>query len=388
MNIGSKKATPPVEERILQLFKHLGIQRAHIAGQMTADWKDFAAAHHEAISSITIICPIGIDTGALSAIGSKTLVFSGNEGPRAENVQQGMTNLPEATLVTLKRCQNLPWADVVADHRDEISAAMIAFLSHIDQEQLDTSPPLRESDGEFAGLSYRISGHGPPIVLLPLGLAPSQWDPIVAELGEHYCTVTLGGAALGFVAVLEARGWSEGYLRIVRSLIDEVGLQPGDSVLEVGCGTGVISRWLARQTGGKNKIVGVDINPFLLGEAIALTKSEGLGGLIDFREGNAESLPIADGTFDVTVSCTLLEEGDADKMMKEMIRVTKPGGRLAVTVRSKDMPFLVNVPIEAGIKSKIEKAGGDVVEKGCADVGLYRRLRRAGLNNIKMFPQN
>ena len=126
MNIGSKKATPPVEERILQLFKHLGIQRAHIAGQMTADWKDFAAAHHEAISSITIICPIGIDTGALSAIGSKTLVFSGNEGPRAENVQQGMTNLPEATLVTLKRCQNLPWADVVADHRDEISAAMMA----------------------------------------------------------------------------------------------------------------------------------------------------------------------------------------------------------------------------------------------------------------------
>jgi ubiquinone/menaquinone biosynthesis C-methylase UbiE len=174
---------------------------------------------------------------------------------------------------------------------------------------------------------------------------------------------------------------------MVRSLIDEVDLQPGDSVLEVGCGTGVISRWLARRTSEKNKIVGVDINPYLLGEAIALTKSEGLGGLIDFREGNAEALLIPDDSFDITVSCTLLEEGDADKMLKEMIRVTKPGGRLAVIVRSVDMPFLVNVPIEAGLKSKIEAPGGDFAEKGCADVGLYRRLRRAGLCEVKMFPQ-
>ena len=45
MNKGSKKATPPVEERILQLFKHLGIQQAHIAGQVTADWRGLVNIH-------------------------------------------------------------------------------------------------------------------------------------------------------------------------------------------------------------------------------------------------------------------------------------------------------------------------------------------------------
>jgi ubiquinone/menaquinone biosynthesis C-methylase UbiE len=261
---------------------------------------------------------------------------------------------------------------------------MMDFLSGMDQNH---PSPLRQGKGEFAGITYRISGRGQPIVLLPLGLAPSQWKPIVEKLGERYCIITLGGAALGFVAVLESRGWSTGYLRIVRSLIEEVDLRNGDSVLEVGCGTGLISRWLARRIAGKNKIVGVDINPYLLREAIALTKSEGLGGRIDFREGNAEALPIPDDSFDITVSCTVLEEGDADRMLPEMIRVTKPGGRLAVIVRSVDMPFLVNVPIRAGLKSKIETPGGDVAEKGCADVSLYRRLRRAGLDNVKMFPQ-
>jgi ubiquinone/menaquinone biosynthesis C-methylase UbiE len=387
MDKGSERVTPLVEERILQLFKHLGIQRAHIAGQMTADWRGLATSHPEAISSITIIGPVGIDTDALGAIGSNTLVFNGDEGPKTESVQQSMTNLPEASLATLKGCQNLPWTDVVADYIDEISAHMMEFLTHMDKKQVGRTPQLSEGIGEFAGLTYRISGHGPPIVLLPLGLAPSQWEPIVANLGEQYCTITLGGAALGFVSVLEARGWSTGYLRIVRALIEEVDLQPGDSVLEVGCGTGVISRWLARRNAEKNKIVGVDINPYLLGEAIALTKSEGLGGLIDFREGNAEVLPIPDDSFDITVSCTLLEEGNADQMLTEMIRVTKPGGRIAVIVRSVDMPFMVNAPIRAGLKSKIEVPGGDVSEKGCADVSLYRRFRRAGLHNIKMFPQ-
>ena len=203
MNKGSKKAAPPVEERIIQLFKNLGIQRVHIAGQMTADWKDFAASRHESILSLTIICPIGIDTDALGATGAKTLIFSGDEGPRAESVQQGMTNLPEATLVTLKGCQNIPWADVVAEHTDEISAAMMAFLSQIDQKQVDSTPPLREGTGDFAGLSYRISGHGPPLVLLPLGLAPSQWEPILAKLTN----APGNDAPIGGLKVVTENGW-------------------------------------------------------------------------------------------------------------------------------------------------------------------------------------
>ncbi len=382
-----KKGDLPVEERIIQLLKHLGIKRAHFAGQMQGDWIGLAASYPESITSLTLICPVGVDTSALGATATKLLVVNGDQGSSAESVRQEMTSLPDATVVNLKDTFNFPWADVIADRTDEVSNAVMDSLSRIDHENIDDTPPLREGNGEFVGITYRISGCGPPIVLLPLGLAPSQWEPMIANLGERYCTITLGGPELGFVAALESRGSSPGYIRLVRNLMEEVELQPGESVLEVGCGTGVVSRWLARRTAGKNEIVGLDISPYLLGEAIALTKNEGLGRLIEFREGNAEALPLSDGSFDVTVSCTVFEEGDAERMLSEMIRVTKPGGRVAVIVRSVDMPCLVNVPIGAELKSKIEAPGGGVAEKGCADASLSRRFHRAGLTKVKMFPQ-
>jgi ubiquinone/menaquinone biosynthesis C-methylase UbiE len=78
---------------------------------------------------------------------------------------------------------------------------------------------------------------------------------------------------------------------VVRRLIEEAELRPGETVLEVGCGTGVLDRWLARHTGGANHIVGVDISRYLLREAMALASQAGLEGVVEFREGSAEALP-------------------------------------------------------------------------------------------------
>jgi ubiquinone/menaquinone biosynthesis C-methylase UbiE len=274
---------------------------------------------------------------------------------------------------------------MVADRREEIGSAMTDFLSRMDQQQGGKTLGLPEGDGEVAGISYSIRGSGPPLVLLPLGLAPSQWQPLIPTLSARYCTITLGGPALGIVAFLEARG--RGYLRVVRCLVDELHLRPGEDVLEVGCGSGVIVRWLARRTNGANRIVGVDINQHLLREAAALARKEAIEGAIEFQEGNAEALPFTDSHFDVTMACTVLEEGDADRMLAEMVRVTKPGGRVAVVVRSIDMPGWVNLPLRAQLKTKAEAQGGHVQEQGCADASLYRRLRRAGLEHVIMFPQ-
>src|SRR5439155_8943013 len=117
--------------------------------------------------------------------------------------------------------------------------------------------------GEVAGISYHIGGSGPPLVLLPLGVAPSQWEPLVPRLSERWCTITLGGAYLGMIGSLEARGRTAGYLGVVRHLLEEARLQPGETVLEVGCGTGVLDRWLARHTERANHIVGIDISRYL-----------------------------------------------------------------------------------------------------------------------------
>jgi 2-polyprenyl-3-methyl-5-hydroxy-6-metoxy-1,4-benzoquinol methylase len=53
------------------------------------------------------------------------------------------------------------------------------------------------------------------------------------------------------------------YLGVVCSLLDAVQVQPGEVIRDVGCGSGVVTRWVARQTGGTNRLVGVDINAYL-----------------------------------------------------------------------------------------------------------------------------
>jgi ubiquinone/menaquinone biosynthesis C-methylase UbiE len=323
--------------------------------------------------------------GALRPISSRLLVITGDQGQVAEEVHRGVASLPGAMLIDLRDYFSPLWADVVADRTKDVGAAMMDFLSGIERQQALQETALLEGEGEIAGISYSIRGSGPPLVLFPLGLAPSQWQPLLPLLSARYCTIAVAGPALGMVAFLEAR--AQGYLRVVRSVVDEADLRPGESVLEVGCGPGVILRWLARHTHGANPITGVDVNPYLLREAAALVKKEGIEGAIELREGNGEALPFADGRFDVTMACTVMEEGNADRMLAECARVTRRGGRVAVIVRSLDMPGWVNLQLGTELKIKAEAQRGHVLKEGCADAGLYRRMRQAGLTELTMLPQ-
>ena len=197
---------------------------------------------------------------------------------------------------------------------------MTDFLARMDQVHGIKTVALPRGEGEVAGISYRIEGSGPPLVLLPLGVAPSQWEPLVPRLRERWCTITLGGAYLGMIGSLEARGHTAGYLGVVRRLIEEAELRPGETVLEAGCGTGVLDRWLARHTGGANHIVGIDISRYMLREAMALARQEGLEGVMSSGK-EAEALPFP-GSFDVAMSSTVIQRVDADRMLRELVRVT------------------------------------------------------------------
>ena len=160
-------------------------------------------------------------------------------------------------------------------------------------------------------------------------------------------------------------------------------LRPGEIILEVGCGSGVLDRWLAHYTARNNKIVGVDVNRYLLREASALAAQEGLSDLITFHEGNAEALPFPDNHMDVAVSFTVLEEGNADRMLRELVRVTKPGGRVAVMVRAIDISLVVNIPLRPELKSKTQIPRGFVGSEGCADASLYKRFHQLGLTDTR-----
>jgi ubiquinone/menaquinone biosynthesis C-methylase UbiE len=379
----------PVEERIRQLLQHLSIDHAHFAGRLPRDWTGLAATAPEVFSSLTLVGPSAVDPQTVERFAAKLLVLTGDQGPTAEMVRTAMDRVPDAHLVSLPGYSILGWTDVVADRTDEIGAAMLHFLARTNPPAGEKRVSPAEGEGEIAGISYRIRGAGPPLVLLPLFLAPSQWQPLIPRLSEQYCTISLGGTELGAVAILESRGRAVGYVQMVRTLIEETQLHPGETVLEVGCGTGVLDRWLTRHTGGKNRIIGVDINRYLLQEARALTRKEGLEGAIEFREGNAEALPFPDNSFDVTMSVTVIEEVNANQMLAEIVRVTKPGGRVAIIARAMDMPFPMNLPLRTALKAKVEAPGviGQVTAQGCADASLYQRFHQAGLTHVKMLPQ-
>jgi len=377
---------PPVEVCLAEFLDYLGIAAAHFAGRSLADLQGFIAIHPERIASLTLVCSTVLNPRSLTPLGPRLLVVTGDHGLGARRLRAVLPDLPEATVVMLDDYAGLTWADLAADRGERIDAAMREL--HLRCGALPAAG-LREQEGETAGISFRVRGAGPPLVLLPLDLSPGQWEPLIPALAARYCTITLGGALLGSVASLEERGRS-GYMAVVRGLLDALAIQPGESVLEVGCGSGVIMRELARRTAGDNRLIGRDMNPYLLREARALARHAGLLNRIDFGEGHAEALPLPDGAVDVVLSSTVFEEGDADRMLAEIVRVTRPGGRIGVVVRAVDMPFWVNLPLDSALKAKVDAPnviGGGVANKGVADASLYRRLTALGLTGLKCFPQ-
>jgi SAM-dependent methyltransferase len=110
-------------------------------------------------------------------------------------------------------------------------------------------------------------------------------------------------------------------------IANEARIGAGDSVLDVACGTGVLALAALDRVGAKGTVVGLDPNADML--AVARRKS----ARIDWREGRAEEIPFANGSFDASISqFGLMFFEDRAAGLREMMRVLKPDGRLAVAV--------------------------------------------------------
>ena len=110
-------------------------------------------------------------------------------------------------------------------------------------------------------------------------------------------------------------------------VVDAARIQPGQSVLDVACGTGVVARTAADRLAGNGVVTGVDLNAGMLAVAERLRPD------LDWRIGDVADLPFPDRTFDaVLCQMALMFFPDRLAALREMARVTRPGGVVALVV--------------------------------------------------------
>ena len=364
-----------VGERLTALLDALGIERANVAVGTVAEQQlhALAQARPAGLASVVYVLPNEFD-GESPAAGLSNLagIFRGNAPPNQVRVREMMVGVG-ADIVELPDGYAADiGSDFIADHPDLV-VETITRTAAAGLEPVRIGP----SAGSVAGIHYQIEGRGAPLLLFPVGLAPTQWDAVLDALRQQFTLVRLGGPHLGVVQLLESRASNPGYLWGVRAVLARLAIQPGERILEVGAGSGALARDLARQTAGQNPIVAADINVHFLAEARLIAREEGLEKAIEFESGNAERLPFDDANFDVVFTSTVLEECDADQAIRELHRVLKPGGRAAVIVRGIDLPRYWHLNLDAALTEELMRPigrFGPVAAKGIADASLYGRF--------------
>jgi len=160
--------------------------------------------------------------------------------------------------------------------------------------------------------------------------------------------------------------------------LDQALLKHGESILDVGCGTGGVTIPAKLRVGKTGEVAGIDPAPEMI--ALARQKASRAGLEIDFRVGVIESLPFPDETFDAVTSSLMmhhLPEHLQVKGLAEIRRVLKPGGRILIA----DMMRPSNSTIKRFFTLLIQHGHG--MKFGIED--LLRHIREAGFDDVKQL---
>jgi ubiquinone/menaquinone biosynthesis C-methylase UbiE len=156
------------------------------------------------------------------------------------------------------------------------------------------------------------------------------------------------------------------FAQFAARVADAAHIRSGQRVLDVACGTGILTRTIAERGAS---VIGLDVNEGML--AVAARKAP----QIEWRQGRAEALPFDDHTFDAVVSqFGLMFFEDRRAALREMMRVLRPGGRLAVAV----WDALDTSPGYAAMADLLQKLFGDEAANGLRApfvLGIVEELR-------------
>lgn len=156
-------------------------------------------------------------------------------------------------------------------------------------------------------------------------------------------------------------------------------LQPGQTVLDLGSGAGLDCFFAARKVGPEGRVIGVDMTPEMIERATSSAKRLNLSN-VEFRQGYIESMPVESSTVDVIISnCVINLSPDKAQVFREVARVLKPGGKVAVS------DIVTDGPLPETIKKSLSAWAGCIA--GAIDLKDYQAaMESAGLTDITITP--
>ena len=164
------------------------------------------------------------------------------------------------------------------------------------------------------------------------------------------------------------------------------GIRKGETVLDLGAGAGLDSFLAAEMVGETGRVIGVDMTPEMIASA---TRNAAAGGYtnVEFRQGDIESLPVGDSQVDLVISnCVLNLVPDKTRAFFEIVRVLKPGGRIAIADIVLDGPLPEGLSEDAnaycacvsGAATRTEYLAG-LANAGLVDVRVESEMDAADL---------
>jgi 2-polyprenyl-3-methyl-5-hydroxy-6-metoxy-1,4-benzoquinol methylase len=184
-------------------------------------------------------------------------------------------------------------------------------------------------------------------------------------------TSDIDESALAVMAArLENRAKHPFFSSVIADYIGALDLKSIANVMEIGCGTGIVSRRLAATPGFRGTIVATDMSPYLIEIARRHVKDEVVDGRITFEVSGAASLRAESGTCDLVIAHTLLSHAaDPVAILTESARVLRPGGQLLIFDRDFGSSA---ISLDSAIAAKIDVA--DIARAFAAQPFIMRQL--------------
>lgn len=218
-------------------------------------------------------------------------------------------------------------------------------------------------------------------------LVKQHYANAIQNPGSGCCSTTVPSTLANDASMVHQIGYSDEELKVIPTdaAANSFGcgnplafteVREGQVVVDIGSGAGIDCFIAAQKVGPAGKVIGVDMTQAMLERARANAKKAGLSN-VEFREGDAESLPLEDRSADWVISnCVINLAPDKEKVFREIARVLKPGGQISISdIVVGDLPWWIR---------RSQRFYASCLSGALREEQYLGAIRRAGLQNVRV----